>query len=152
MANERTSWTDPKTGREVRVGDTWQDAKPIYGHRYPLRHLKVAGFMIDRRSERVQAFTGDYYFKRRLIKGHLVNIQCSEFVKRFVLLSRAPGPAPADPNALKPCPFCGGEALIAGGTKGRKIACRDCFAPGPPANDEAEARRLWNARAEVTRG
>jgi len=97
-----TSWTDPKTGTTVRVGDVWQDREPIY-KRGPLRTMDVLGPVIDRvRSrERVRiAFrTRDYRWRGRDIKGHLVHVSASEFVKRFTLIERAPETAADAPSA-----------------------------------------------------
>ena len=156
------SWTDPKSGTEVRAGDVWQDREPIYA-RGPIRTVDVLGPVIDgaRGRERVRiAFkTRDYRWRGRDIKGHLVHVSASEFVKRFVLVGRAPEPAPADPNALKPCPFCGGpdlEVRVLADEDGdhKIVVCDGCgtMGPGsdpetPESSREAETRRLWNQRA-----
>jgi hypothetical protein len=47
--------------------------------------------------------------------------------------------------ALKPCPFCGGEALF---TRTGIIACTSCRAEGPPTTPEGLAE-MWNTRIEA---
>ena len=53
-------------------------------------------------------------------------------------------------SELKPCPFCGGEALIdiygAEGTY--KVICDDCGSTGGTRYEEAEAIKAWNSRAD----
>lgn len=49
---------------------------------------------------------------------------------------------------LKPCPFCGGSAEVAGGVGVmRFVRCRGCRAEGPLASTEAETIARWNRRA-----
>ena len=137
-----TSWTDPKTGTTVRPGDIWQDNDP----RQKARQVRITSVDVHFVAYRTVGFAE--HRKPTEARSHA-------FVKRFALVERAPA---ADPNALKPCPFCGGvnlivDALIAA------IECRSCAAGGPVGDcdaprdkQEADARRLWNARAEVPRG
>lgn len=55
-------------------------------------------------------------------------------------------------TALKPCPFCGGEAqpalVQAGGIEWAQVECveRGCCASGPTPATEAEAIAAWNTR------
>ena len=55
-------------------------------------------------------------------------------------------------EALRPCPFCGGEAQPAlvqgGGIEWAQVECvsRECGAVGPTPATEAEAIAAWNAR------
>lgn len=51
--------------------------------------------------------------------------------------------------ALSPCPFCGAPAVMRHGARGGHWAvCTDCGASKPAVyDDEADARRAWNARA-----
>ena len=48
---------------------------------------------------------------------------------------------------LKPCPFCGGDAMLVTPAKGNPyICCEEKFCTGPKAS-EAEAIAAWNTRA-----
>lgn len=55
---------------------------------------------------------------------------------------------------LKPCPFCGGEAIILKADQYHQfpnthyISCRDCTAGIGPLDTEAEAIEAWNRRAD----
>lgn len=57
-------------------------------------------------------------------------------------------------NELKPCPFCGGEAMKMTSTDGfTSIGCLECnpvFGVMVQAMNEAEAIKAWNTRAERT--
>jgi Lar family restriction alleviation protein len=54
-------------------------------------------------------------------------------------------------DKLKPCPFCGfedvavGTRCLHGEVVMAEVAC-DCGMTGPPAEDENEAKELWNRR------
>lgn len=55
-------------------------------------------------------------------------------------------------TALKPCPFCGGEAdlldtLPSGGCWCR---CDECSSDGPSGDTEADAIAAWNRRADLS--
>ncbi len=51
-------------------------------------------------------------------------------------------------DELKPCPFCGGEALIDGDLLGASwVICRECGASGAQEDSDAEAIAAWNRRA-----
>ena len=52
-------------------------------------------------------------------------------------------------DELKPCPFCGGEAvpILAGKLDYFRIYCRDCKASTKP-REYREAIAAWNRRAE----
>lgn len=93
-----TTWTDPKTGAEVRVGDRWLDKKPIYVG-YPLRSIVILAIYS---TGWVQIKTLAYQFAAGgWIKEHTAKRRPQSILKRFTLVERAPV---ADPNALKPCP------------------------------------------------
>lgn len=51
-------------------------------------------------------------------------------------------------NTLKPCPFCGGEAIVESYYRDYAVSCRKCEAATRryyPTREEAE--RAWNRRA-----
>lgn len=51
------------------------------------------------------------------------------------------------PPALKPCPFCGGEAdYLAGSYNDRFISCSGCNAQTDLYRTQAEAAKAWNKR------
>lgn len=52
-------------------------------------------------------------------------------------------------NKLKRCPFCGGEAFVAG--SGHWIACKDCLAESDFYDYEYEAIEAWNTRKPMER-
>ena len=53
-------------------------------------------------------------------------------------------------DVRKPCPFCGGEDAMMGGTfRDDWMTCLDCNAAGPYCATEAEAITAWNTRAEA---
>ncbi len=53
-------------------------------------------------------------------------------------------------EALKPCPFCGGAAVLCKPAFGRPyVACMNNFCPGPKET-ESEAIAAWNRRVEAT--
>lgn len=146
MAESR-EWTDPKTGTRVCVGDVWHHN--------------------DSRTDRTVAVarvTPGYIFYRRAGAPQTRNPSATmshAFVKRFTLVSRAPEPTPADPDALKPCPFCGStdlavHAMFDDDGKHEVVECVGCGTMGPGSDPEsagsdreAEARRLWNTRVEI---
>lgn len=50
-------------------------------------------------------------------------------------------------NELKPCPFCGSEAIAYITNKGFVSSyCCDCGACGPEHEQMKEAHKLWNTR------
>lgn len=56
-------------------------------------------------------------------------------------------------NKLKPCPFCGGEAVIVDGTQPRNIGkfsvvCGMCFCATPWEINQENAEFTWNRRAD----
>lgn len=56
-------------------------------------------------------------------------------------------------TGLKPCPFCSSITLcVIKYERDEKrlafIQCDDCHATGPACDNEAQARVLWDARAE----
>ncbi len=56
-------------------------------------------------------------------------------------------------SELKPCPFCGGEALLLGSyERGYFVECNDCFAKTSNFGSEGKAESIvaWNTRAERT--
>jgi len=54
------------------------------------------------------------------------------------------------PPDLKPCPFCGGKAILLRPEGGRPfVCCQTNFCTGPKATPEA-AIAAWNARAGDT--
>ena len=55
-------------------------------------------------------------------------------------------------EALKPCPFCGGEATYyrpAPGGVSMWVYCRECSGIGPTADTAEKARAAWNRRKEA---
>ena len=48
-------------------------------------------------------------------------------------------------SEIKPCPFCGGEALWTGYHEGVLI-CEGCEVSTPITGDRDEAIRIWNNR------
>ncbi len=48
--------------------------------------------------------------------------------------------------ALKPCPFCGGEAVVTGGARFTTARCRPCDAFGPLCDSVDAAVDAWNRR------
>ena len=54
-------------------------------------------------------------------------------------------------TALKPCPFCGGEAISRGSDyDGYWVTCRGCMAFPFKKNTRERAIEAWNTRAERT--
>lgn len=61
-------------------------------------------------------------------------------------------------NTLKPCPFCGGEAVLIKDISGRRawhVCCNneECFmGMGLPiwCKSEREAAKAWNTRADIS--
>lgn len=52
-----------------------------------------------------------------------------------------------DAIKLKPCPFCGGEAILTTTNYGSMIAtCKDCFVDGGATGCSKTASDSWNAR------
>lgn len=49
-------------------------------------------------------------------------------------------------EALKPCPFCGGEAEIDPRFGAVSVDCKSCFSGAGPHDTEAEAIAAWNTR------
>lgn len=49
---------------------------------------------------------------------------------------------------LKPCPFCGGEAVFRGQTY-YYIWCKSCLAETRGSENKEEAIEAWNSRADV---
>ena len=49
---------------------------------------------------------------------------------------------------LKPCPFCGGEAILLSNFRGAEyfIECRVCTVETAPYDTEEEAAEAWNRR------
>ena len=50
-------------------------------------------------------------------------------------------------QVLKPCPFCGGEAVLCRALWGDFIKCPDCEATTKSSNDFDKAVGFWNRRA-----
>lgn len=59
--------------------------------------------------------------------------------------------APSIKEALKPCPFCGGEAQLCQGIGGLVIQCKyeKCNGTAGPAYTEDQAAEIWNNRAAL---
>lgn len=53
-------------------------------------------------------------------------------------------------SELLPCPFCGGEAVLAHNKK--EVVCIECEAFGPYCDTEAEAIAVWNTRIQTVFG
>ncbi|MFZ4777971.1 MAG: Lar family restriction alleviation protein [Terrimicrobiaceae bacterium] len=53
-------------------------------------------------------------------------------------------------NTLKPCPFCGGRAILDATLTEAVIVCAGCGTLGPSACTQKEAEDAWNARREAT--
>ena len=60
-------------------------------------------------------------------------------------------------DKLKPCPFCGGEAVLTNGwfSGERRVECLDCgvmtkieFSENPLVTASEQAIKAWNRRAE----
>lgn len=134
-------WVDPKTGTKVCVGDRWVDREPVYTD-CPLRTIAVLGIESD---GRVKICTESYTWGRRMVPAHASKVTPLSIIKKRRLVSREPEP---DPNALKPCPFCGAvDGKLGGVDGGAVVQCWTCAAQGPlGTSGEAEARRLWNTR------
>ena len=52
------------------------------------------------------------------------------------------------PEALKPCPFCGGDAEFCGNTQHQMfwVLCKRCHASPGDKRNRAEAITAWNTR------
>jgi Lar family restriction alleviation protein len=59
-------------------------------------------------------------------------------------------------SELKPCPFCGGEAVrtpqFCMGYMGDGVKCKRCGIQTAPLQTDAEAIAAWNRRAEKGEG
>lgn len=53
-------------------------------------------------------------------------------------------------NELKPCPFCGGEAMLFDAVGEMWACCKTCLASSRMHSDPIKAAAAWNARAERT--
>jgi Lar family restriction alleviation protein len=53
--------------------------------------------------------------------------------------------------ALKPCPFCGGYAVVAPVTDGDEcyVVCTECYTASDHYPDYEEAVKAWNKRVQV---
>lgn len=58
---------------------------------------------------------------------------------------------PKDLPGLEPCPFCGGEGLVACRDGQSFVRCQepDCMAEGPSFETDNEAASAWNTRADT---
>lgn len=54
-------------------------------------------------------------------------------------------------SELLPCPFCGGEAELAGDGYLSWAACLVCRAEGACKDEEGEAKDAWNTRTLVAK-
>lgn len=59
---------------------------------------------------------------------------------------------PTDSSTLKPCPFCGGEAVLTNNFCSFKewafVRCQTCGSATKIANDTSQAAEIWNKRVE----
>ena len=53
-------------------------------------------------------------------------------------------------DELKPCPFCGGEAMLFDAVGEMWACCKTCLASSRMHSDPIKAAAAWNARAAVT--
>lgn len=53
-------------------------------------------------------------------------------------------------DELKPCPFCGGEAMLFDAVGEMWASCKTCLASSRMHSDPIKAAAAWNARAERT--
>lgn len=53
-------------------------------------------------------------------------------------------------DELKPCPFCGGEAMLFDAVGEMWASCKTCLASSRMHSDPIKAAAAWNARAECT--
>ena len=82
-------------------------------------------------------------------------VECDE-VRGFAFkmveeaINKIPAVVVEDPDALKPCPFCGGEARVSKTSFGDHyyIECDYCGASTPEFGREDTARESWNVRTE----
>ena len=53
-------------------------------------------------------------------------------------------------ESMKPCPFCGGEAMLFDAVGEMWACCKTCLASSHMHSDPIKAAAAWNARAAVT--
>ena len=53
-------------------------------------------------------------------------------------------------ESMKPCPFCGGEAMLFDAVGEMWACCKTCLASSRMHSDPIKAAAAWNARAAVT--
>lgn len=53
-------------------------------------------------------------------------------------------------DELKPCPFCGGEAMLFDAVGEMWACCKTCLASSRMHSDPIKAAAAWNSRAAVT--
>jgi len=139
-----TSWTDPKTGATVRVGDHWKNN--IGGKYATIVEVRELIF-----PNHPQCYADIVLVNRKV--ANRTRSRVSNLIKRYTLFRRSEERGlSADPNALKPCPFCGGTELHFDNLN--SVTCEKCGGTGgwgdqdaPDDEQKTEGRRLWNQRA-----
>lgn len=86
---------------------------------------------------------------------NLLNATQAEAMVRFIVEGLAQPPAATvEAVELLPCPFCGGDSHLGGGTDGSFVNCTDCLASTnilrPEGQTDSDAIAHWNRRASLT--